>query len=321
MENKKARRIFIGANSIGWIKLPVAMSFCFKRKEPVRKAVRRICGERLGKALKDLKGGGRMDAVHEVRREIKKLRSALRLVRGDIGKKDYRRFKKALRQAANHLTATRDAQVRLNAFEKLGRHFGRKFPASSFSEIRAALRKSCRQEEERFRDSRSAAKACRLLRKLRHHVRGLKTASAGWSAIAPGLTRGYGRGREALAVVRKNPSPESFHEWRKRVKDHWHHLRLLCPSAPGELRVTAKKLDALGTFLGDDHDLTLLEEFVAGGKFKRPAATRLSQLINLRQRELRRAALKSGARLYAESPEHFCRRREVLWKRWRDEGG
>jgi hypothetical protein len=43
----------------------------------------------------------------------------------------------------------------------------------------------------------------------------------------------------------------------------------------------------------------------------------LNELVELRQKELRAAALALGARFYAEKPSRFCGRLENYWRVWR----
>ena len=135
------------------------MPYRFKKSESPAKGVRRVCRERIGAALGGLRKGDRPGAVHNVRREIKKLRALFRLVRGEIGRGVYRKGAKALREAADSLTAPRDARVMLKAFAKLVEHDARKFTG-----IEKALRKNCRREARRFRKKDSAAAAGRILR-------------------------------------------------------------------------------------------------------------------------------------------------------------
>jgi hypothetical protein len=45
------------------------------------------------------------------------------MVRPNIVRKEFRRFTKLLREAANHLAAPRDAYVKANALKNLARHF------------------------------------------------------------------------------------------------------------------------------------------------------------------------------------------------------
>jgi CHAD domain-containing protein len=291
------------------------MPFRFKKKESVARAVRRLCAERLDDALETLDRGARLQTVHEVRKEIKKLRSVLRLIRRQIGKSAYSEHARALRQAANLLTDFRDAQVKLNAFDGLVKYFHGKLPSHPFPEIKAALQKNCRAEERKLAHSVVSLKG--ILTTSKKRLDDLNIEASGWKVIAPGLKRIYSHGRQSYATARRRRSPENFHEWRKRVKDLWHQLRLLCPARPRRLRDRTKHLEALGNLLGDDHDLFMLGKFIAH-KFKEtPNAKTLHELIDSWQQELRSAALKLGRKFYRERTSHFCGRIEEYWKSWR----
>jgi len=295
------------------------MAFHFKRKEPVAGAVRRLCRRRIEAALKSLRARNRVKAVHNVRREIKKLRAILWLVRGEIGKGTYRRSANTLRAAADRLTPVRDAHIRLQAFEALTTQYKRWVPARPFPEIKRALRRNCRMVERTYFKNHSVGKLKKILRKAGRQVGGLKIKTDGWAAIAPGLEKGYRRGRAALAMVRAVPTSEHFHDWRKRVKELWHQVCLLRPMRPKELGVAADELESLGELLGDDHDLFMLKEFIAGRFKSGEVAGGLGELIRTRQQKLRPAALELGVRCYGEDPDVFHRRLGNYWHRWRRE--
>src|ERR1051325_4660208 len=99
------------------------MAFRFKRKESVTKAARRLGRGRAEGALQCLEDCSQAEAIHCVRKEIKKARAVLRLVRANITKKACRRLTALLREAANHLAATRDAYVTTKALKDLTGHF------------------------------------------------------------------------------------------------------------------------------------------------------------------------------------------------------
>jgi CHAD domain len=79
------------------------MGFCFKRKEGVRKGVKRLAKSRISAALGSLKDHRDAEAVHGVRKDIKKIRAVLRLARERLSQKKYRRQNKLLRKAAGEL--------------------------------------------------------------------------------------------------------------------------------------------------------------------------------------------------------------------------
>ena len=78
-------------------------------------------------------------------------------------------------------------------------------------------------------------------------------------------------------------------------------------------------MKTLSQYLGDDHDLVMLRQFVGrhcGREHAREVKV-LNQLIDLRQKELRSAAFALGSRFYVENPPSFCRRLENYWRAWR----
>src|SRR6201997_2547539 len=122
------------------------MPFCFKRKESVAKAVWRLCCERADEALNCLHCENHLDGVHNVRREIKKLRAILRLLRSGIQKRNRQKIANELRDVASHLATMRDAHVMLNAFDELTKHFNCQLSARPFHEIKKVLGENCRAE-------------------------------------------------------------------------------------------------------------------------------------------------------------------------------
>ena len=290
------------------------MAFHFKKTEPVAKGVRRICRERIGSALGGLRAGGRLVDIHGVRKEIKKLRTLARLMRGETGSSNYRKAAKPLRAAARCLAEARDARVRLLVFQKMaGRPAGRRFPA-----IEKALRLNCRNEVLRCRSAHSVARAKRSLKRAGRRIDRLRIRSSGWAAIEPGLREVYRQGRAICRRLHAEPSPEQFHEWRKHVKALWYYFCLLFPALPAAARVRTDELESLGELLGEDHDLFLLRQFLSDA-FAGPVkeAEALNGLIQAGQNRLRRSALKLGSRLYAEAPAVFCRGLEKHWQAWR----
>ncbi|HUA65020.1 MAG TPA: CHAD domain-containing protein [Alphaproteobacteria bacterium] len=291
------------------------MPFRFKKKESVTKAVRRVCCERLDEAMGMLDRGNHFDAVHDVRKEIKKLRAILRLVRSGIGETAYDEATHSLRDAADRLNAMRDAQVRLTALESLARGSNGHIPHSTLPKIQDALRQNCRAEEQKLSATMDSVK--QVLFEARQEFGNLKVKPNSWKALAPGLKKIYSRGRKALTLAERNPSPEHFHEWRKRVKDLANQLRLVCPARPGKVKTHMDDLDHLGDLLGDDHDLFILNKFV-DEKLRQPREKRpVEQAIAERQKKLRSEALELGASFYTNKPGRFCRQIGTGWKSWR----
>jgi CHAD domain-containing protein len=302
------------------------MGFRFKRKEPVPKGVRRLATERIKAALESLKDFRRAEAVHGVRKDIKKVRAVLRLARYRIPKKAYRRQTDLLRKAADRLAPTRDAYVRGAALRKLHKHFHAQLGHGAIRKLRKEMEGDLADAEKRFVRKKGARKIKELLKRIPDELDHLKFEAKGWETIAPGLQVAYARGREAYLTARRDPSPDHLHDWRKRVKDLWYQVSVLRPMAAKETDALWCQLKTLSEQLGDDHDLYMLQQSTSAdadgdgdgdGQGELFASGVLSSLIEQRQRQLQSAALELGRTIYAEKPVVFCRRLGSYWERWR----
>lgn len=295
------------------------MAFHFKKKESPTKAARRLSRERLDKALAHLQKCDRLKAIHNVRKEIKKIRATFRLVHKRMDKTLYRKCARTLRTAARQLRDPRDAHVRPRTLDHLIARFKSRLPAHPFPGTRKILRRDCREQTREFLEGKSAAEVDRMLRKINRRAVDLKIRADGWKAVEHGLKESYKCGQEALETARQETSAENLHAWRKTVQNLWQQLRLLCPIHPNELRVMIGELRVLSRHLGDDHDLVMLRQFVARRCTRRlPMEVKLlGELIERNQEELRTAAFALGSRFYKEKPADFCRRLEGYWHAWR----
>ena len=291
-----------------------SMPFRFKKKESVTDAVRRLCCERINDALGMLDKGEHFDAVHDVRKEIKKLRAILRLVRSGIGETAYDEATNALRQTAARLNAMRDAQVQITALENLAKRSNGQIPRSTVPKIQSALRQNCRAEEQKLGATMDSVK--QGLFGARQQLDTLKVKPNSWKGLSPGLKKIYSRGRKALTLAGREPSPEHFHQWRKRVKDLANQLRLVCAVRPGKLKSRMGVLDHLGDLLGDDHDLFMLNKFVDENLKQPREKLPVQHVISERQKKLRSEALELGEVFYTKKPRRFCRQVSNGWKNW-----
>jgi hypothetical protein len=104
---------------------------------------------------------------------------------------------------------------------------------------------------------------------------------------------------------RERDDDVALHRWRRRVKTLWYNLRLFEARMPMVTRLT-EDLEHLETWLGEDHNLVLLREQIHRVPDEPPSdLAHLTALAERRQKELRRAALSLGARVFAARPKEF----------------
>jgi CHAD domain-containing protein len=140
--------------------------------------------------------------------------------------------------------------------------------------------------------------------------------------LEAGLRRSYRRGRRGWRRSNKSRDPHDLHEWRKRVKYHREHVRLLRETWKRPLRGRRRSLSRLSDLLGEDHDLFMLRlrlvDAVDGAIGEGPLEAPLSVLERRRDR-LQSGALLLGRRLYVEKPKRLAKRLRVCWQAWLEE--
>ena len=305
-----------------------ARTYRIRRDEKAAESVRRIVGGRLDDALEQLRQGLDDDvavAVHEARKDLKKARAVLRMVRHRMDDDVFVRENTRLRDAGRVLGGSRDVEAKVGTIEALEERFGDELPAAT-----GALKRDLESERDELVEARAdpdselraaAGEAASGIAATRKSVESWSFSKAGWKLVGPGIERSYRRGRNRFRDVRRDPSPENIHEWRKRIKDLWYDLRLLRDSWPDVMSEMGDEAHELSDLLGDHHDLTMLasdvrdRDSLAGEGDEAIAA--LMNAIEGRQEELLEAAVPIGERIYAESPKAFGKRMHAYWRAWR----
>jgi len=300
------------------------MSYRLKRKESVEHGIQRIAREQIDKALDELDNDqlDRHETVHQVRKRCKKIRTVLRLVRPQF--EDLYDCENAFfRDAASRLSGLRDAEALIETYDDLVKHFDDQVDREAFASVRRALtlRKQKLANEQMDLDKR-LDEFKQSMHKARKRVENWTLDDKGFDAVKGGLAKTYSRGVKAMEKAYDDPTTERFHEWRKRVKYHWYHMRILRDLWKPVIKSRRDELSALADLLGDEHDLAVFHDTVttepdAFGQEQDVQA--LLGLIEQRRMELRAAALPLGERVFAEKPKHLIRRFRTYWKAWHEQ--
>lgn len=296
-------------------------SFRLGRDEGLAAGLTRVAAGRAESALDRLRGSNTgevdtADAVHGARKDMKKLRTALRLLRGSLGRKRFRRENARFRDAARALSSTRDAKVKLETLEALAEH-EEGLPEEGIDSWRRILARDREAATNAARDEPALAEAISLIEEGLAEIRGWELKGNSWKLIDSGLTRSYRRGRQTMKMAASSRAEADFHEWRKRAKDLWYELRLLSEAWPPPLEATAEEAHRLTELLGDHHDLAVLREDLRERNLGEAETVALEAAIGRRQETLAAEALPLGRRLYAERPKDLSRRLRRCWEAWR----
>lgn len=291
------------------------MGYKLKRGEGFADGIARVVDEQLEGAVEQLRGEGDADAdeaVHDVRKRLKKSRSALRLARDDLGDATRGAENDVLRRAGRRLSGARDAQVLLQTLALLKDELS----APAYGAMRDVLEQRRDALGARQQGSRDAAgEIADELEALRGRIADWPLADASFRSAGRGLRRIHERGRRAMDVALAGGSDDDWHEWRKRVKDLWYSLRILQPVARAQLAGMVDEADELSDVLGDHNDLAVLLQAVDEHRdvLGDDQAAELRAAASRRRDRLRLSAVPLGKRLYAESPRRFGRRVKAYW--------
>lgn len=272
--------------------------------DPATKA-RKTLSRRVAEALAELERRGPLEArVHGARCGLKKARATLELIKPALPRKRRRRERALCRKAGRLLGPTRDAQ----ALQRVWKELGVRIPRAE-----RALAEDARRAVAAF--ARDLAASRRVLKRAHRLAKNLRPRRAGWSGIEDGLRRTYGRGLAAWERVRKEPSDERLHKWRRRVKAQRFQLDLFV-DGDRSVRDLDLKLEKLGDLLGDLHDLVLLRGVIARAprRFGGERAGLALLAIERRDKDLRRRAFKLAPSVYGLRPKAFARSVKRYWR-------
>jgi len=288
----------------------------------VAMGLQRIAVSHIDKAIAEI-DDGKLDThetIHQVRKRCKKLRGLIRLVRPVFS--GYLAENRNFRNAANELSDLRDSQAVIETYDVLVDIYADQIDNSAFSSIRCRLarhRRAARQDSDlgcKLSDFRGT------MVDSRRRAKDWTINGEGFDALAGGLAKTYKRARKAMRRAERDPTAAKLHEWRKRIKYHWYHARLLREMWPEVISAHRDAADELAERLGDHHDLavlrdTLLEEPAAFGV---PADLEaFVGLIERRQAAFQAEAFAIGRKLLAEKRSALLRRWGVYWTVWESE--
>lgn len=289
------------------------MSAALRTDEPILKGVHRIMLERLEHTLNALERRQLSDEnVHSIRKELKRMRASLRLLREPLGITAYRRLNRTVRDAARRLTPVRDTTVLLQALENTIKHNGTFSRTSAIKELRHSL-----QQERRLNRTQLTATAITAIRRrlntVKRSLQHLSGSRLDQADVNIALKHAHKKSRKAFKAVKREPRDDNLHEWRKQVKYEFNQLELLQPLKPRDIGAIIGQAHQLSDHLGDDHDLAMLYERIAAQSQQTKSAAAdadavLKALKHMRAK-LQRKAHRLGKPLYANTSKQ--KKREV----------
>lgn len=293
------------------------MSYRLNADRALANDVRHIAGKQLTLAIAKLRAVGDPrsdDAVHEARRHIKKTRALLRLVRTALGGR-FDTSNRRLRIANRMLSAVADGESAVDTLDRVHAKYGDRLPRRTVGALRTAL---LDREQHIDRKARRDRVLPRVATILRHELQALlawRLRRRGFRAVADGLERTVRRMRLAARRAESAPTVDRYHSWRCRAKDLWLQVRLLEGRCRRRLLTDERRLEALDGYLGEYHNIVLLERVLVDDAIvSRRETARCLHVFRRYQAELRYRATTVGRAIAEEKPKHFVHRVKGLWQ-------
>lgn len=257
---------------------------------------------------------GREEAIHRVRRRLKRVRSLFFVLAEVPGANRDARADQA-RDTARLLAGARDADVAAaQARRILARAEGSAVAGAGL------LVERLETAQARAHDHRPPLdEVAARLRASEADARSLPDRFPAGRLLAEALTASHRRGRRDWRALGEGESVDTMHDWRKRVKQRRHLSALVPIETVVTTRSIQRDLEDLGEKLGEEHDLAVLahrlrdDEGLLGVRDGREA---IRDLIERRRRKLRRKAIELGDELYGLRTRDFAAELEALRELW-----
>jgi len=291
------------------------MAFRIRPGESVSQGLRRVAKKELSSARTELRQASppHVDAIHEARKKIKKVRAVMDLIAADDGR-GLTGCRKRVRKVNRMLSGLRDADAMLAILAKLRSKAPHAFDEHTFARLRRRLSSHKRTLMKNAQQNAAWKSVDRELGKLRKKAKQWRPTHRQFGALAAGIKVSYRRGRKALARARKRQGAADFHEWRKHIKALWYQLRLAQRFGPG-IGKDLRALHQAEAWLGDDHNVVVLCAELSKDASLCDVA-HLRRAADRYQCELRRKAIASAAGIYRTRPAIYVRRIKRAWSAW-----
>jgi CHAD domain-containing protein len=298
------------------------MSYRIRPDRALDDEVHKAAAHQLGRAMAVLseRPQGLHEAVHDARKNIKRVRALYRLI-APIAREFQQQENGRLRDAARTLSGVRDATALIEVSHFLQTTATSEDEAQALARVSDVLtirRDRLAEAETDLEDKAKAAVAT-----FAEALQALKSASFGCGRrdtarlFHKGWRKNVGKAMQALSECQAETAhAESFHDLRKRCQDYWMHhmlLRDVWPAAMHAKQLEAKALvDVLGRYL----DMSILADVAdrephlfKGGDDH----ARLLEAIISRQQTAREEALNRARWIFADKPEREARTIKLLW--------
>jgi hypothetical protein len=202
-------------------------------------------------------------ALHEARKDLKRMRAALWLARPMIGVKAADAFDRGVRDVGRLLSRYRETDALIDLLDGEAKSAGLKLVEVLHSAVRLHHYAVTHPGSPADRP-RDVARARRALRLIHRRLAGVRLRTAPPGTLESRVRKAYRRARRAYRLARTAGIPDAMHDWRKRAKTFLNQTRLLALMGGTGLTRPRRELTRLDELLGHARDCEMLAFILRG---------------------------------------------------------
>lgn len=280
--------------------------FVLKNTESKPDGIKRIIGSQIDFALYNLEQNIDKDfdeSVHEARKCSKRIRAVLRLIQYEIGDELFKKENYHYRDINRYLSEVRDITVVIEMFNNLIKD---KPEPDSKELINNLINCKDKLIGRFFAEEDRLTVVLNLLGKGRQRVKTMPVKKDDINVLFIGFISVFELCKKCMNIARKAPTTENLHEWRKQAKYLYYQSQVLEPFLPDELIIIKSKLDKLAEYLGEDHDLAELGNFLNSVSDIYPANSEMNKLKTM----INNCRIEKQAAIFSLADEIFDKKTE-----------
>ncbi len=258
------------------------------------------------------KGTGLDEIIHSTRKNIKRIRAVLRMIRFSIENETYKQENLFFRDINRTVSAIRDSKVTLDIFRQYVQQLPENINDPVVGEIDEQLEAHYNKLTDDFNNKGKGEEQLVInLNEARRKLARLDVGSVRNSSLLKGMKLTYEQGRKSLDTAGRNLNDRNLHELRKQVKHSWYQVQLIRHIWDNYFSFLDKTFETISDGLGEDHDQAGLKKMIR--KFSESHDNNefienILILIDKKQQSVRKSIWADILMVYAETPEAFARR-------------
>lgn len=298
------------------------MSYHIRPSEHFTEEFKAVGTEQLTLAMTALteRPQGLPEAIHDARKNFKRLRSLYRLAAADIPA--FRRSENVrIRNMARTLSTSRDATALVEVSRYLLDHAENNDERAALKRIGKVLttrRDERAAEGNQLEESVAAAiSTCGLALDSLSRITFQDGGQKGARRIAKGWRKALEKAAAAREACAGTTDTHLFHELRKRSQDYRFYLDMLQRLWPSAMHAKRVEVTKVVDLLGHHNDLALLASLVDDQPHLFGKSADIAYLLSAvitRQKSLREEALTVAASVFRDDPKAESRRIKLLWQ-------